>query len=115
MPEPLSDEDRERLTQLLSAQEWIFARTMAYNPHWYTLRRNWQNDADFIWAVQMIRKHGQVEPFRGRPYIVLYLGDYKYWTMGCPIHPDPFFDSRRNTILINRKPFSARNAPSSHE
>ena len=29
----------ERVRDLLLAQQWIFARTMPDNPHWYTLRR----------------------------------------------------------------------------
>ena len=32
--------DLERVQDLLLAQQWIFAKTMPDNPHWYTLRQN---------------------------------------------------------------------------
>ena len=88
-----------RVTQLLESHDWIFAKTMPQNPHWYTLRRDWGNDEDFDMTVQFIRENGYTErwpdPVRGSPYTVLDLNGFHYWTMGAPI-PD--------TILINRKP-----------
>ncbi len=84
----------EEVGRLLQAQRWIFAKTMPQNPHEYTLRRNWQHDAEFVQVVQYIRKHGYSALFRGRPYTQLNVNDHFYWTMGSPI-PE--------TILINRK------------
>ena len=83
---------------LLSQQEWVFAKTMPRNPHWYTLRRKWVNDSEFIWVVTFIRRHGYIEWFHRRPYTMLYLGEMKYWTMGSPIE---------ETILINRAKIAA--------
>jgi hypothetical protein len=67
---------------------------MPDNPHWYTLRKHWERDEDFIWTVETIRRYGCEEVYEGRPYTVLNLDDMKYWTMGAPV---------AETILINRK------------
>lgn len=90
----MKPEDLERIAALLEAQEWIFAKTMPHNPHHYTLRKKWMQDADFVWVVEMIRRHGYVENFKGRPYTLLNVNGHKYWTMGNPIE---------ETTLINRK------------
>jgi hypothetical protein len=88
-----------RVTWLLTSAPWTFARTMAHNPHHYTLRNRWENADDFVLVVEFIRRYGDVErfpdPATGWPYIVLRLGEYKYWSMGEEID---------QTTLINRKP-----------
>ena len=86
--------DLKRVRDLLLAQQWIFAKTMPDNPHWYTLRKRWQRDEDFAWTVETIRRYGYEEIYEGWPYTVLNIDDMKYWTMGAPVE---------ETILINRK------------
>ena len=86
--------DLQRVSDLLLPQQWIFARTMPDNPHWYTLRNLWERDADFTWTVETIRRYGYEEIYEGRRYTVLNLDYMKYWTMGAPV---------AETILINRK------------
>jgi hypothetical protein len=86
--------DLQRIRNLLSAQQWIFARTMPDNPHWYTLRRRWERDEDFAWTVETIRRYGYEENYEGRSYTVFNIDYMKYWTMGAPVE---------ETILINRK------------
>jgi len=44
----------------------------------------------FVW---FIRKNGYIEMFSDVPYICFDVDDYRYWTMGAPLH---------ETILINR-------------
>jgi hypothetical protein len=92
-------EELARVTQLLAAAAFQFARTMPKNPHWYTLRKKWESDEDFVLVVQFIRLYGSVERFpnpdRGWPYIYMDIDGFHYWTMGSPIE---------QTILINRKP-----------
>lgn len=95
-------EEMERIERLISENNWIFAKSMPRNPHWYTLRRAWLKDEDFTWMVRAIRQYGYTEYFGGRPYTLLNVGGFKYWTMGDPINPDPNFNQRFNTILINR-------------
>lgn len=91
----MNETDLFRLTSILEAQRWIFAKTMPHVPHWYTLRRAWASDADFVWAVEMIRKWGYDDVYFRKTYRAINLNGYKYWTMGSPIN---------ETILINRKP-----------
>jgi hypothetical protein len=76
--------DLQRVGTLLSAQQWIFAKTMPDNPHWYTLRKLWQRDEDFVWSVELIRRYGYEEIYESRPHTVLNVDDMKYWTMGAP-------------------------------
>ena len=80
-------------TTLLNAQ-WKFAKTMPWNPHHYTLKKTWQNKTLFQNVVYFINDFGKKEEFKKKMYTVLYLGDYKYWTM----HHD-----LTQVILINRK------------
>jgi len=86
--------DLQRVERLLLAQQWIFARTMPENPHWYTLRKGWERNEDFAWTVETIRRYGYEEIYEGRSYTVLNINGMKYWTMGAPV---------AETILINRK------------
>jgi hypothetical protein len=42
------------VAETLLTRDWIFAKTMPENPHWYALRKNFKVDADFIKAVRFI-------------------------------------------------------------
>src|SRR5262249_45474984 len=101
-------EDLARVTWLLTTAAWRFARTYAQtNPPEYTLRRKWENDADFVFVVLFIRRWGYVErfpdPVKGWPYIQFDVGGFKHWTMGCSIGEAGTYTSN-DTVLINRKP-----------
>jgi hypothetical protein len=100
-PLELPPDELVRVRWLLETAAWIFARTMPKNPHWYTLRRQWENDNDFVFVVQFIRRYGLVErfpdPVKGWPYIYFDLDGFHYWTMG---------DELDATTLINRKPLA---------
>lgn len=74
-------------------RDWIFAKTMPENPHWYTLLKDWGNPDAFYNAVEYIREHGYQEKFGWRYYTYFDLNEYKYWTMGAPVE---------DTILINK-------------
>ena len=106
-PRPPSEipppDELARITALLAAHEWRFAKTMPQNPHWYSLRWSWEVDQDFIDTVLFIRKYGVREKYGKAYYTVMVIEGFKYWTMGAPICPGPY-DRRRDTILINRKP-----------
>jgi len=84
----------ECASALLSA-EYRFAKTMPQNPHWYTLRRTWNNNDLFDKVVEYMRANAYTEYFWRKPYQLFDLNGYKYWTMGAEIC---------ETILINRKP-----------
>lgn len=88
----------EHAASYLKRGRWVFASTMADNPHWYTLRREWQRrkggDEEFVQTVQTIRAAGYRTLFAGRQYIQMDVDNHFYWTMGAPLV---------ETILINRK------------
>lgn len=102
-------EELARIQWLLETAQWTFARSMPQNPHWYTLRKRWENDDDFVAVVLFIRKYGYVErfpdPVKGWPYIQFNVNGFKYWTMGGPIGEKDTY-GYWDTTLINRKPLS---------
>jgi len=108
----LPAEDRRaqetRLAGLLQSAEWRFARTTPQNPHWYTLRKTWTRDEDFVWAVEQIRLRGYRQKYDGSWYTQLDVGDHFYWTMGWPIN---YRNGSPATILINRKPLKRPSLP----
>jgi SAM-dependent methyltransferase len=67
---------------------------MAYNPHFYTLRKRWARDEDFVRTATYIRERGYPTMFEGRPYTQLDVNEHFYWTMPGPM---------RGCVLINRK------------
>lgn len=98
----------ERAGRLLHGHPWVFAKTMAHNPHWYTLRKHW-DDAEFVFAVETLRRYGYRHRYDGRWYVQLDVNDHFYWTMGNPIGTLDWGWERlnaRGTTLINRKPLA---------
>jgi len=71
---------------------------MPYNPHWYSVRREWEHDEEFVYFVEYIRKHGYDGVFGKRVFKYLNINGYKYWTMGAPIN----LDGKHHTIILNR-------------
>ena len=68
-----------------AARRFVFAKSMAAMPHWYTVR-HWASDhGSFEKAVQMIRDNGYDRPFRGKPFKYLDIDGWSYWTMGAPV------------------------------
>jgi hypothetical protein len=90
---PYLESDLERAQSLIKKAKWQFAKSMAFIPHWYTLRKNWKSQEDFEWLVMFIRKHGYIEHFYKKTYQYFDVNEYKYWSMGWPVE---------QTILINR-------------
>lgn len=78
--------------------EFKFASSMPQWPHWYTVRKNWENDQDFVDAVMFIRENGYPHYFNGREYIYFTINGIDYWTMGAPINRD----GKPYTIIINK-------------
>jgi hypothetical protein len=85
----------EECARALLSADYRFAKTMPQNPHWYTLRRTWNNDHLFDKVVEYMRANSYTECFCRKPYQMFDLNGYKYWTMGAEIC---------ETILINRRP-----------
>lgn len=91
-------EDWQFCQKIIEKSRWIFAKTMAQNPHFYMLRKE-SDDAEFVRFVLLIRKYGFRMKYGRSWYICLRVNECYYWTMGCPIHNCP----KTGTILINRK------------
>jgi len=81
------------VSEKLESAKFRFAKTMPTIPHEYSLKKSWESERDFEFIVSYIRENGVAEMFGRKQFIYLYIGDYKYWTMGSPIE---------RTILINR-------------
>ena len=47
------------ITQILESKSYQFAKTMPESPHFYTLKREWDNPKEFEKAVSYIRENGQ--------------------------------------------------------
>jgi len=84
--------NKNEAVRCLEAMRWHFAKSMPTIPHAYARRREWSGD-NFDDVVEFIRSAGVAEAFYSKSYIYFYHGEYKYWTMGSPVH---------ETILINR-------------
>lgn len=87
-----------RIIENIESHEWRFAKTMPLEPHWYTLRKNW-NDDDFIELVMFIRENGYIVRYKKYKYIHFNINGFHYWTMGAPIW---YKSGTPCTILINR-------------
>ena len=47
------------ITQILESKSYRFAKTMSEIPHFYTLKREWDNPIEFEKAVSYIRENGK--------------------------------------------------------
>jgi hypothetical protein len=90
----------------LEDRAWTFARTMPWNPHWYTRRVHWDDDELFQWVVTELRLRGYRSLYGKTNYTQLNLNDHFYWTMGNIMNwpeDDPLTPGARMTAIINRK------------
>jgi len=92
--------DFYRVADLLTNREYTFAKTMAHNPHFYTVRKTWERDEDFVFVVEQMRKYGWVGKFGKTKYTYFDCNGWTYWTMGASINLP---DGSPHTIIINRK------------
>ena len=87
----------EQALKIISEFKWTFAKTMAYWPHWYTVRQvsDPRMNAMYEELFHYIHANGYIEMFKGRPYKYCDIGDYKYWPMATDI---------KDSKVINRVP-----------
>src|SRR5215203_5203746 len=95
----LTDDQYAWIVKQIEGHRWQFAKTLPENPHFYTKRKEWDNDDDFVEMVMLIRENGQQVFFGYKPYIVLDVDGYRYWTQGSIME---------KTILINRRELTER-------
>lgn len=94
----MRDEEFFYVCDNLLYHDYKFAKTMKNNPHWYTLRRTWDRDGDFVKTVELLRAHGYDRNWYGHHYTSFNVNDHYYWTMGEPIN----LNGKPHTILINK-------------
>lgn len=83
----------EQLRTYVASVEWTFAKTMADQPHEYTLRRG-GDPVMFDRVAAHIKANGYVREYRGTPYTYLELDGYRYWAMGRTPFSEPFLINR---------------------
>lgn len=83
----------EEVEEWCRRQRWIFAKTLADNPHHYCLKRN-TDPRLFELVVLHIREFGYPQTWWGRDYTMYEADGHHMWSMGDPTEC---------TLLINRK------------
>lgn len=77
----------------LESNDWVFAKSMGDNPHWYTLRDKWNHSIPFSDIVEFVRECGTPRKWFRATFVYWKLGFHEYWSMGAAID---------ETTLINR-------------
>ena len=90
-----------KAAKALLDNDYHFAKTMPKNPHWYTLKEEWDDKKLFEDVVQFIRDNGKVEYFWKKPYTKFSLNGYEYWTMGAAIEDTTLINkAKKKTVCI---------------
>ena len=84
----------EEVTETLLAQTWNFAKTRPKNPHFWSLKKEWQGPVSFTETVKFLRDNGYEMRFGRRVYLCFDVGEFRYWDMGE--------ETLDNVRLINR-------------
>lgn len=83
-----------KLREMIARCELTFAKTMPWCPHEYIVRGKCPlTKEEFLYFIDMQRKHGVKERWGKYNNSYLYIYGYKYWTMGAPVE---------ETIIMNR-------------
>lgn len=85
--------DAEKAISLIEGTFWKFAKTMAWTPHWYCLRENFESNEDFEYLWNFVRDNSQPIIFGKKTWMVCNIDEYRYWVMT---------DNVSEAILINR-------------
>jgi hypothetical protein len=67
---------------------WVYARTMADNPHWYTVvTRATDHRIDAL--LTLLLQHSHVRRWHGQPYRTITLDGWDYWDIEPVINRKP--------------------------
>jgi SAM-dependent methyltransferase len=85
----------QEVGELLERQQYKFAKTMPWLPHWYTLKKTWDDGDQYRRVIAWILRNGELRVWGKNRSIRRYFdfGDYRYW----PMTTDP-----AQSILLNR-------------
>jgi len=89
----IANNDFLYLAENLTAHKYRFASSMPYIPHFYSLRKNWEDENKFEKCVSLIREYGYQKSFGKRTFTYFDINEHQYWTMGSALS---------KTTLINR-------------
>ena len=67
---------------LLDKAKYKFAKTMPWNPHYYTLKETWENPDEYQEVIAYILDHGEIRKWgkqKPRPYFDH--NGWRYWPM----------------------------------
>jgi hypothetical protein len=78
-------------TPYIEAQNWVYAKTMPENKHFYVVLRASTDWRAHMMFLRWIRLYGGDERFRSSWYRYMDVGEYHYWAMSS------------NDSIINRK------------
>lgn len=87
------DLELSAIQKFISANNWVFAKTMPKHPHFYIVKQKCSDKEFFYNFAGHIRKYGYKSNFFRVPRIYYELDGWKYWTQGAPLE---------DTIIINR-------------
>jgi len=80
--------------EYIAQTTWTFAKTMADNPHWYTVRQRAQKAGLGVLHERLyllIKHYHYIRRWHGWQYRTIDLDGYSYWIM-------------QNGTVVNRKP-----------
>lgn len=72
-----------------------------YNPHQYTVKRNWEEKDKFHEMVEFLQNYGERVRYGREMYDVVFFDTHRVWN--CSLIEHPF-----EVSIINRKPITAR-------
>ncbi|MBC5835058.1 hypothetical protein G6N05_11965 [Flavobacterium sp. F372] len=78
----------ETVKNTLESFVWHFAKTMPKTPHFYTLRKEFDNHELFLSIVKHIRNFGELNIYQDQMYRRLTIGKFQYWTMACDLEDE---------------------------
>jgi len=79
------NEDLVRLAHNLRNAEYKFAKTYAKTlPHFYTLKKTWDDPDEFVWTGRAVNKYGELRNMVGTPRKYYKLDGWIYWLMWSP-------------------------------
>lgn len=96
----MNEIDNSKLREMIARCQWTFAKTMPFAPHEYIVRGNCPlSDEEFVYFVEMQRQYGVKEKWGKYNNNYLYIGDYKYWTMGAALEETKVMNRAKVNVI----------------
>ena len=96
----MNEMDYPKLREMIARCQWTFAKTMPFAPHEYIVRDKCPlSDEEFVYFVEMQRQYGVREKWGKYNNLYLYIGDYKYWTMGASIEETKVMNRAKVNVI----------------